>query len=1025
MWSIDKTNEGEDLVWSGPETGIAPSALKGNANLQNVNITTQPGAVMASFEREVQTQKILNGATSTPIDARRFNLPSGLLEGSWIQVTKSTVSGITAASARPKTTVSADCILAGGGGAGGNAYALNTCGGGGGGGSVRPYFLPKEEFAQGAYEVKIGAGGKAVFSSNSTLSVGQTTSVRSAIPSTFITLSVSGGVRGGSGKVDEVDGQDSHYAGAGGGGNAGTDVVGDGGDSTEAGDGGDAGTSLRDNTIAGGGGGAGTVFNSRDGRNATTNSDGVAVGGRGGNSTIISLANVGGGGGGAGKGGGGAGGLGGGGAGNDGSVSNESHDGEPGTGGGGGGAGRFFEVEGQTWVAGGNGGSGYVKITYVTDSAYCVGGETYTLDGKTTHIFKEDGIFEVGWVDPGGIYFVYDTEPPNNPTEFKLSEGNAITGQSGVLTHGTTGMITFDTYGTVGRPIAKATELYDGKEYKYYILDDNGNVWIHIDKGNTLKHIFSWTRMTPIDYSSLKIKAMNVINGWLMLFTDRYILATPTGLNSLAEKPLFMHNGWLSNPFFDGARFAYVGAQGTLLYTDGNFIGEIFPTTSLVSGAANIQSYCKYTTSSTDIGIISNIYSGSIPYVEGPTRIPAVFFTAESITGNILPDDLVLNRVYYIDYNITSNNFKVYESLTDRSEFGELPLDIRTGAEGPQFFNTFFPIGADAGAGGKNPLVQFSPQRVNLPSNESAQSLVEIGNNILIGCQNNIIYPWNQVDATPSDIITLPESDVKILLNVNNQAYIFAGDKGNVYISDNTISSLTLKVPDYTAGIPGDPNSYIEPTFKWGDAIFCRGRVYFSVLDEAKNKPGNCGGIWSFVPSENIDPSQDVGLALRLESQSSYGNYNGYAPILINDEQQHGKSPKYYSGWQNNFDPSVASYGIDATPAVERPAKQYIVETDLLATGTQLAKRTFSQLEFKMVTPVGIEKQESDSVELQYRTNPTGVWEEFISSPIYDETFMSGYYQVEFQKTQWLQIRAIVTVPDQTSFLALKEIRLR
>ncbi len=343
-------------------------------------------------------------------------------------------------------------------------------------------------------------------------------------------------------------------------------------------------------------------------------------------------------------------------------------------------------------------------------------------------------------------------------------------------------------------------------------------------------------------------------------------------LTDLGRILTILDNVYLNEPFATNRKTALVGNQGKMYYCDGNYIGEVFPTTSLITSIANIQSTSSYTASST-IGTISAIITGSLPYSPDGTRIPAVFYT--DVYGT-QPTNILAGQVYYIDYDPILGTFTVFNALTTGSA-----IDMTTGAVGNQFFTTFWPFGSLSGVDGSTPTVQASTQRVNLPANEVAQCMVEIGNVVLIGGITNIVYPWNQVDATPSDFISLPESNVKTMVNANNMAYIFAGNKGNVYISNGSVASLALKVPDYCAGVPGTPLTYIEPYFIWGDAMYVRGRVYFSILDQTSTKAGNCGGVWSFIPSQNVDPSQDVGMALRLENQNSYGDYDGMATILI------------------------------------------------------------------------------------------------------------------------------------------------
>lgn len=998
MWTIDEQNG--DLVWSQPQKGIAPSALLGTANLQNVNIATQPGAVMASFGRENQAQAAISAGTLTPDGATLFDGPSTLKSGTWIKVTASTVSSITAAT--NPTALAISYLMTGGGGGGGGAGngSVDRAGGGGGAGE---FVETTTTLETGKYRITIGAGGTAGSSVGG--GNGGASSIFDIDDASTVDTAVGGGGGGGTSSRDGKAG-----GSAGGGGVLSGTGTGTGGTATAGNDGGDAGAS----GYGGGGGGA-------DAAGASAGGTGGA-GGNGTSSTISGTATTyaGGGGGGDGTSGSnpGAGGDGGGGGGGRDSAGGAGSNATPGSGGGGGGAGLRSASSGS--ALGGAGGSGIVIISYASNAAIAFGGDVTYVGGNTIHTFTEDGAFEVVWVNPGGLYYVSYADDSD---QFKLSSLYDPYGTN-VVTHGTTGSITFDTLATPNQPIAKATERYytaTTTEYRYYILDANSRVWVYdtLVYSTTLAANdvgVTWMLPDQGDYLNEPIKGLGVLNGWLMYITKSKILGKPSV--TLGVFGQLIKDGYLTNTVDDIEKYAYVGSQGTLLYTDGNYVGEIFPTSSLITSSANVQSFCEYTGGGPTglVGTIDVVIGGSVPYLNNSNapRIPAVFFTEE---GGTLPDDITDGVVYFIEWVPGENTFLVYTALT-----GGTQVILTTGASGTQYFNTFYPIGADAGSNGTNPTLQLTTQRVNLPFYETAKRLLEVGNTVLIGCVGNIVYPWNQVDALPSEVITLPEADVNAMLNVNNTAYIFCGNKGIAYITNLAVAAPTLKIPDYTAGVPGTANSYIEPTFTWGDAEYVRGRVYCSILDQTAAKAGNCGGVWSFIPSENIDPEQAVGTALRLESQNSYGDYDGYAPILIVNKQQTGKSPKYWAAWQDGYNASTAAFGIDYS--TENPVTGYVVETDLLPSGTFLDKKTFEQLEYKLAVPMVA----GDSVQLYWRTNPIGSWTS--AGTVEEETSdrISGLFRVNFQKTQWTQIRAVVTTSGSAStstFVPLSEIRLR
>lgn len=972
-WRVEPTDEGQDLVWDGVEFGIGPSPTKGTANIQNANIATESGEVLASFGRTALQQTAISGGTLTPDGATLFDAPATLKGGQWIKVTASTVSSITAAT--NPTTISIDYLAVGGGGGSGGAAVYAS--GGGGGGEVA---TGTDTLTVGSFDITIGQGGSGG-SPGANGSTGGSTVIET------VDTAVGGG---GGGDGNTVINGSSGASGGGGG--ASNITAGTGGAATAGNAGGAGNTDTSE--VGGGGGGAGAA-------GGAASSGSAGSGGAGVTSSITGTSTYYGGGGGGGSvaaGSPGDGGIGGGGAGGDGTT------GTPGTDGLGGGAGG----RGGTG-SGSKGGSGIAVIRYTTGTAFCTGGDQVYQSGTyTVHVFENSGTFTVHWINPGGLYFV----SYKSGNKIKLSDFYDPLGGT-PLTHGTTGSITFDTVAVPGQMIAKATENYNtatDTEHRYYMLDVNGYVWVYDTLANTTSG-FDWMLCDPTDYSGINLGGIAVLNGWLMA-VDVARLLTKSTVN-LGVTFQQVTDGYLTNPFPTHRNFAITGSQGKMYYTDNQFIGELFPTTSLITSEANIQSYCKYTASS-DIGTITELINGSTPYLTSGTLVPAVFFTDSEGT---LPTAISQEVIYYIDFNPGNSVFKVYSSDNPVTA-----IDITTGASGNQYFNTFFPLGQQQNtAGTSTPLYQFQPQRLNLPFYEQATSLVEVGNTVLIGCEGSVVYPWNQIDATPSDVIQLPESDVRVMLNVNNMAYIFAGNKGNVYISNGSVASLALKVPDYCAGVPGTQSSYIEPYFTWGDAMYVRGRVYFSILDQTATKAGNCGGVWSFVPSQNVDPNQQIGNALRLENQNSYGDYDGYATILLPAHQQNAIAPQYWSAWQDSYNTGSAAFGIDGTAST--PVTTFVIETDLVPTGTLLSKDTFTQLEYKLSTALA----SGDSVQLYYRLDSTSAWASCGTTRLETEFPVSGYYDMAFQKTQWIQFRAVCTTNGTiaSSYTRLSQIRIR
>lgn len=673
---------------------------------------------------------------------------------------------------------------------------------------------------------------------------------------------------------------------------------------------------------------------------------------------------------------------------------------------------------------------------------------------------------------------------------------------------GGSGTATFSTLFAMARAIQSAIEPYHDtsgtQQYRYYILDVNGRVWIHDTQTYSGLDSALWALPSTNGMSSYgggTPGGIGVLNGWLIITGGDHIFTKST--SQLGTDPTLeflgsvnastMSTGTTTNP-----QTVLVGHQGRGYYTDGTYIGSIFPDTSLLTAVNNVQSYCSYT-ASTVTGTITAIIGGSLPYTlkaDGVTiqRIPVVFFP--SSTG-AQPTNLNAGQIYWLEYDLLTETFKVYDiesgndsviatgafSMGDTSGTltanwpypsgaystifgapdsetksvtytygsahiswsgglsdiapaaltidvdGGIALNIAQGATGTQYFNTFFPQSVSAAA-----TITFTRQRVNLPYFEVATALGEIGNTVIIGTKSNSIYPWNQIDATPSSLISLPENNTQYILTVNQMAYIFAGNKGNIYITDGSVASLVIKVPDYCAGIPGSPATYIEPYFSWGGPMYLRGRVYFSILDQTSTKVGNCGGVWSFVPTQNLYIGQDTGLALRLENVNSYGTYNGVATVLIPNQQQSGIGPLYWSAWYSHITSPL--YGIDYTnttpgypPFANRSTGNYntIFETDLVPIATMLQKYTPTQVEYKLSSPLIA----GESVDIAYRVNATDAYISMGTANIETASDFSGYFTSNFENAQWAQFQVTLIPHDsandgiQSGFLRTVEIRMR
>lgn len=1057
-----------DIIIEGFEQGIAPSPHKGLANLQGGNISTENGEILASFNRTNQLSSTgtapvsgtLTASGGDGITVLASNIP--LNGGTWINVTSATTT-------TNKTSETVNILSAGGGGGGGGVAA--TIGGGGGGGGGQVSTNSALAVAVGIYTVNIGTGGADGTTAGAAGSDGSPTNMVHFSSSAFVTdiNSVGGsGGGGGAGGTGTVGNSGTNGGGGGfgsaSGSNGGTGTAHNGGNAASDGAGGGASTA---NIGAVGGSPLHFGGNGGDGSSSSISGASVNYGGGGGGGSH-----------GAGGGTGGTGGAGGGGGGA--TTTGAGTNATANTGGGGGGA---AYSAGGIGLVGGNGAAGTLVISYTTGNITATGGTITTSGGNTIHTFTSSGTWTVTAINtthtvPVGNYFIDYSASAG--TKVKISTSYDALGTN-PLVHGTSGTISFTTVGQLGKPVAYATEVYDPVTpyYRYYVLDTSGLVWV-----DDTQNSFGWSLTSPdITYygSQAAPSGIAYLNSSLLVFAGEQIFGKPTV--DLGRVFVVVSGTTNSNLFSNGIpHFALSTHQGSCYYTDGDYIGKIFPDTTLPSGGpqSNTQSYAKWSAASQTIGQVSAIYDGSGP-IASSGLIPAVFFTDAFGTT---PTSLTAGAVYWITgYGPNTGQFAVLgassstniaisgtfaigatsgslstawagqtmvmntvfnnenyptqfthgsatiswatplvNSVTTNVVIGSIDEDVQTGAIGNQYFTTFYPTGANAGSDGLLPLVTITSQRLNLPAFETTQCLVEVGNNILIGCAGNVVYPWNQVSVTPSGLINLPESNVQSMVTVNQMVYIFAGNKGNVYITDGTTASLVIKVPDYCAGVPGSPATYVEPTFSWGGSMYIRGRVYFSIQDQTSTKAGNCGGIWSFVPTQNLYIGQDTGIALRLENQSSYGTYSGVSRLLIPNQVQNTNAPLYWSAWVSDI--NIPTYGIDYSNTGTSASFPYVLETDAMNIGTLLGKKTFTNLEYKLSAPLDT----GATITAKYRVNLTDSWKamKLFST---ESSGLSGVSQVNFEKLQWLQLQFTVTPITSTAaintFVRFKEARLR
>lgn len=651
-------------------------------------------------------------------------------------------------------------------------------------------------------------------------------------------------------------------------------------------------------------------------------------------------------------------------------------------------------------------------IPFSGTNAFFLGSNTLTYAGATTLLVGMAVTVSAGITGlTAGNYYILTVGGVAGNQNFTLTAtygGTVVTGMSG----STSQNVTFTSL-NISQPVSSATEeYYDGtlQQYRYFILDVHSQVWVH-DTGTTWSSIF-WTAVdagSSVVPTGAVATGLAVYQGYLHLFGPTAILVKET---CLLGAPWIQTNLFINSTNITEPHFAIVTKNiDSLTFTDSNYVPNIQANASPTAIIPSVFSY-GMASISTYIVTVNPIFSGNFPLQE-----QKITFTS----SGTLPANISTSKVYYVCLNSATN--ATY--LPHLSQFsvsltvGGAALDL-SGGSGNLYFNSYNPsFTTNAVASDTNNVstLVFNAQTGALPPGQITQSLVEIGSTIIVGCQSNILYPLNEQDFTYTNIINLPENNAIRMIAVNNMAYIFAGNKGNIYITNGSTATGVISVPDYCAGIAGTASTYIEPYFSWGGSEYIRGRIYFSIQDQTASKAGNCGGIWSFVPTHNLYIGQDIGLSLRMENTNSYGTLNGMTNVLVPNQNQAAIGVQYFGAWTS--DANTPIYGIDGSGTF--PNISAIIETDVIPTGTMLEKDTFKQIEYKLSSPL----LSGESVSMKWRQNATDAWSSF--GTLNSDNALSGYYPVNFEKGQWLQIQVTLT-PNGTSTFSgnrLSEIRLR
>lgn len=322
----------------------------------------------------------------------------------------------------------------------------------------------------------------------------------------------------------------------------------------------------------------------------------------------------------------------------------------------------------------------------------------------------------------------------------------------------------------------------------------------------------------------------------------------------------------------------------------------------------------------------------------------------------------------------------------------------------------------------------FATQYVNfsaltLRGTDRAVWLAELNQDLLVAVKD-YIYAWDKtttlVNGFPTQVFTATpiNEQPSRMINVLNKIYIFAGQKGNIYVSNGYSVSLFKKIPDSFLGV-------IDPYWVIGGMMFHRNKLWFGVVGGSVGGSVAAQGIMSLVLYGGSSSSaNETSGAINFESQNSYGitpttSADGTS-ILIDGNSFYGTgfgssvtTDAYVSAYYNN---SVG--GIDYNDSTLWANWEPQIETDLIPMGSLLTGGTLAQIEFKLDRPMA----SGDQFRMSWRPNFTASY-----TPMGTTTtaVLSDIYDTGINSAQWVQFKVeFKCAASSSSFIPLRQIIL-
>lgn len=295
----------------------------------------------------------------------------------------------------------------------------------------------------------------------------------------------------------------------------------------------------------------------------------------------------------------------------------------------------------------------------------------------------------------------------------------------------------------------------------------------------------------------------------------------------------------------------------------------------------------------------------------------------------------------------------------------------------------------------------FSNVALAIPTYDVATCLAQLGTSLLVGGILNYIYPWDRVSTGFTYPIICAENYIRCMVTMNSSTYVFAGNRGKIYITNGANIQQYKKFPDALSGT-------VNPYYSWGWAIYWKDQLYFTIsaVDNAGTTISNFAGLWAI----DIEDTN----ALRMVNSLSYGSYAGSVPTIAPMGDRLPTGDGVFAFWLNS------TGGADYTSSTPYTNYEARIDTDIIPVGTYLTQKNYTSLEFKLAKPL----VSGESIRLSWRSNLTDAFTVIQTTSTVGA--ISDIYRPNFLNLQWLQFRIeMSSTGSSPSYVPLREIRIR